>query len=364
MILELATLRRKTHRSRVKFSRGGVPSIRSVGNVICAAGWLLLSTQSCGSSNTVKRSGNDGGVVGEGATGGSTSSPTADGGLVSTVPCTRDDDCASLGMVCDTFINYCAKCTGSSCKINPSGDSGACASSGGNPCSGIPHFVGTQTLDGKGDDFCAIPPVQMDSNNAGKVVVINATPPEVVSARIAWSSAGLHAFFDVQDSSVQVVYTADATQAVNQAYQGDSIELMVTSSNDVTGLTGTDANSLHVIVPASGPAISTKASNNNGSSQGTATQLPSTQYMQASTSTGYAIELQLPWPGGTAPTPGSSIRFDMALNSADSTFGSVGDMRDGQLIYHVETVADTTCQGTDAQPFCDDRMWCSTSVTP
>lgn len=333
--------------------------VRGIARAGFVAVWAL---QACGSSKGTTND-RDAGAIGTVHTGGATST-SGDAGLISNVPCTNDGECASLGMVCDTFINYCAKCTGSSCTTASPLDSGTCASTGGNPCNSIPHFVGTQTLDGKGDDFCAIAPVRLDSSNAAKVIVYNATPPEVVNARIAWSSAGLHAFFDVQDSSVQVVYTADATQAISQAYQGDSIEVMVSSSNDVTGLTGTDSNTLHVIVPASGPAISTKASNSNGSTQGTAAQLPSAQYMQASTSTGYAIELQLPWPGGTAPAAGSTLRFDMALNSADSTFGGVSDMRDGQLIYHLEAVTDTTCQGTDAQPFCDDRTWCATTVAP
>ncbi len=331
--------------------------------LVYVAAWALLAAQACGSSKNNVASHQDSGI--EMGTGGSTGTPPeSDAGSISNVSCTTDAVCAPLAMVCDTFVNVCVKCTGSSCKNTASEDGGACASAGGSPCTSIPHFTGNQTLDGKGDEFCTVPPVTLTAANAGKIVTYNAQPPEVVTARIAWSTAGLHAYFDVQDSSVQVVTTADASQAVNQAYQGDSIEVMVTSSNDVTGLTGTDANSIHVIVPASGPAISTKASNSNGTTQGAATQLPAAEYMQATTSTGYAIELQLPWPGGAAPTPGSTIRFDMALNSADSTFGGVTDMRDGQLLYHFETVANSTCQGTDLLPYCDDRVWCATTVAP
>ena len=336
----------------------------SIAKVSFGAVLLLLSAEGCGSPKGTKASAEDSGVANNEHTGGSTSTDTT-GGLVSNIACTKDSECTSREMVCDTFINYCVKCKDGVCPAtNLPLDSGSCAASGGSPCSSIPHFSGTQTLDGRGDDFCAIPYLQLDSNNAGKVVTLNATPSEVINARIAWSSAGLHAFIDVQDSNVQVVNTVDATQAINQAYQGDSIEIMLTSSNDVTGLTGADSNSLHVIVPASGPAISTKASNSNGSSQGAATLLPSSQFVQVSTSTGYAVELQLPWPGGTAPSSGGTVRFDMALNSADSNFGGVGDMRDGQLIYHLETVSDSSCQGTDTQPFCDDRTWCPTTLTP
>ena len=336
-----------------------------LGNLHCVALCLLLGTQACGSSKTAGKQ--DAGLANHGqSTGGSANtSAGSDGGIVSTVACSSNAECTPLNMVCDTFINLCVQCTGVNCKANTPLDSGACATSGGNPCSSMPRFTGTQTLDGKGDEFCLVAPAQLDSTNAGKVVVYNATPPEVLTARVAWSDAGIHAYFEVADASIQVVYTADATQAIDQAYQGDSVELMVSSSDSVTGLTGTDSNSLHVIIPASGPAISTKASNNNGTTQGAAVALPSTQYMQASTSSGYSIEVQLPWPGGSAPAPGSTIRFDLALNSADSTFGSVTDMRDGQLVYHLEAVDNSTCQGTDAPaPYCDDRTWCPATVAP
>jgi hypothetical protein len=196
--------------------------------------------------------------------------------------------------------------------------------------------------------------------------VYNATPPEVATVRIGWSSSGIHAFIDVQDASVQTVEQADPTQAITQVYQGDSIELMISSSNTVTGLTGNDTNTLHVIVPASGPAVSVKTSDSNGSSQGTQTALSTSVYAQKITSTGYSIELELPWPGNNSPAAGATVRFDMSLNSADSNFTSISNMRDGQLVYYLGTVTGTTtCEGlpgTDApiEPFCDDRAWCAT----
>jgi hypothetical protein len=73
--------------------------------------------------------------------------------------------------------------------------------------------------------------------------------------------------------------------------------------------------------------------------------------------------VQLPWPGG-APSAGAQIRFDLSLNSADTIFGTIDEMRDGQLLYYVGTVSGTTtCQSNDGTvPFCDDRTWCATSV--
>jgi hypothetical protein len=246
------------------------------------------------------------------------------------------------------------------------GPIGSCSTATTNPCTSIPKLAGTQTVDGKGDDFCQVPSFQFDVTNAAKVNNYNNVPQsqfETVTGQVAWSSAGFSAFFDVKDASVQTVNMKDATQAISKTYQGDSIEIMISSNNNLTGLTGTDNNTLHVIIPANGPAISVKTSNSSGASSGTPTALPANVYAQAETSTGYAIEVQLPWPGG-APSAGAQIRFDLSLNSADKIFGTVDEMRDGQLLYYVGTVGGTTtCQSDEGTvPFCDDRTWCTTSV--
>ena len=242
-------------------------------------------------------------------------------------------------------------------------DGGTGCAIGGAPCIQVPKFTGTQVVDAQVDDLCALPAVQFDSKHAAKVISYHASPiTEVATVRIGWSLAGVHVFVDVVDSSVQVVNTVDATQAVNKIYQGDSIELMISSSNSVSGLTSTDGNTLHVTVPAAGPAVTVKTTNSNGSSQGAYAALPATAYHQRMTATGYAIELKIPWPGN-APAAGASVRFDAILNSADKNFGTVDDMRDGQLIYYLGTVSNTSCQGSDVVPFCDDRTWCSTMLT-
>jgi hypothetical protein len=150
------------------------------------------------------------------------------------------------------------------------GPIGSCSTTTGNPCTSITKFTGTQTLDGQGDDFCQIPSFQFDVNNNAKIINYNNVPLsqfETVTGQVAWSSAGFSAFFDVKDASVQTVNMKDPSQAINKAYQGDSIEIMISSNNNVTGLTGTDNNTLHVIIPANGPAISTKTSNSRAARQ-------------------------------------------------------------------------------------------------
>ena len=244
-----------------------------------------------------------------------------------------------------------------------SADSGGGLSCAGgtavDPCkSGIPKFTGTQTVDGSGSEFCALPYFVLNAQNAAKIINYNAVPVsqfETATARVAWDSAGFHAFVEVQDTSVQTVNMKEPTQATSKSYQGDSIEFFVSSSNTVTGLTSSDTNTVHVVIPANGPAVSVK---DTGSS-GTPTSLLASRFAQATTSTGYAIEVLLPWPGST-PSAGSTVRFDMALNSADKTFTSVDQMRDGQLAYYTGSLSGTsTCQTADGTvPWCDDRIWC------
>ena len=231
------------------------------------------------------------------------------------------------------------------------------------PCkSGIQKFTGTQTVDGSGSEFCGQPYFVLNAQNAAKILNPNAVPAsqfETATARVAWDAAGFHAFVEVQDASVQTVNMVDPTQAIGKSYLGDSIELFLSSSNNVTGLTSSDSNTVHLVVPANGPAVSVK---DTGSS-GTPTALLAAQYAQATTSTGYAIEVLIPWPGGT-PSSGSTIRFDLALNSADKTFSSVDKMRDGQLMYYIGSLSGaTTCQTTDGTvPWCDDRTWCQANL--
>lgn len=231
------------------------------------------------------------------------------------------------------------------------------------PCTSLPNLLVTQTLDGRGDELCDVPAFHLNADTAktaGKVLVTNATPPEDATVKVAWSSAGLAVFVDVVDASVQTVNAVAPSQAIDKCYQGDSIELFVASSSDVKGAPGSDSNALHVTIPADGPAVLVKTTTSNGSTTITHSAWTAGQYKQVKTATGYAIEAQLPWPGG-APSTGTLVRFDIGLNSADKTFGSVDDMRDGQLLYYVGAVTSSTCQASDGTvPFCDDRTWCTT----
>jgi hypothetical protein len=222
----------------------------------------------------------------------------------------------------------------------------------------LARFTGTQILDGKDDEFCDIPSFELNFTNAMRIYECN-TPggsyPERAVARVAWDAAGIHAFIRVFDT------TFSAAKSSETLWNGDGVELMFSSSPDVTGLTSKDTNTLHVIV--SPPQVSLVK---DTASSGTATVLPSTNFVTGSDGTGYWVELNLPWPG-TAPSAGTQIKFEMQLNAADGvTNTSDRQTRDAQaIIYQGTTPTTTTCASSSSiYPFCDDRLWCTTTLQP
>ncbi len=241
----------------------------------------------------------------------------------------------------------------------------SCTPEAVNPCDRIPAFVGTQTVDGRNEDLCNVPMFVLDKASAsanGLVNNFNGIPDAelpVVTARVAWSAAGLHGFFEIVDPKVQSVSMADPGQALAMPYQGDSLELFFSSNDTATGAPGGDSGAVHVTLAATGKSAAVTTTNNNGVSASYA-ELPDAQYAQVRTATGYAVEVLIPWRGG-APGAGARIRFDLALNIADGSFGGVADMRDAQLVYYVASNGQSSCPGAP-EPWCDDRTWCSTSL--
>ncbi len=237
-----------------------------------------------------------------------------------------------------------------------------CSSATAAPCTAVPRFNGSQTLDGKGDDLCELPSFQFGVANAAVKNNYNNIPDsqyELVTARVGWTPEGFVAFFDVKDGSVQTVSMKDPGQAVGKAYQGDTLEVFVSSSDNLTGPTASDNQALHITIPASGPGVQVKTASGGSA---THSELPAAQYAQSTTASGWAVELKLPWPGGGSPSAGSKIRFDLALNSADTNCSGVDDMRDAQLIFYRGTVGSTTCPNNSPDAWCDSRTWCSTTL--
>lgn len=285
--------------------------------------------------------------------------------------------CGGVGESCcagDSCTAGC--CSAGLCVANASGDScttlpadagstpdtaqAGCTTATATPCTALPPFSGAQVLDGNDAEFCDVPSFELNFNNAasngGRVVVYNSGTsnyPERAQARVAWDSFGIHAFIHVIDSKFVAATSADTI------YNADAVELLFTSTTSgLSGGTAQDSGkAMHVIL--SPPlAVKSQASGVNGSQ----TPLAPSLFWAGTDSTGYTVELKLPWPG-TPPTAGSQIKFDMEVNSADgkSTTGDAGP-RDAQaILYQGSDPGNSPC-GSPLYPYCDDRLWCSTTL--
>jgi hypothetical protein len=224
------------------------------------------------------------------------------------------------------------------------------------PCTAIPHFEGTQTVDGNDDDVCSLPSFELNTGNAAYVRVDHTgsdSRPESASVRLGWSSAGLHAFITVTDPAVVPGGDLDGI------WNGDGIELLFAgSASGLSGNPGSDG-ARHVSIAAT-PGLA--ASIQTVDANATPSALASSSYQTSVGGSGYTIELLLPWPG-TAPTSGSTVAFDLALNSADADPADAPDGRDAQAILYLGTVGGgSTCGDGGAEPWCDDRTWCTPTL--
>lgn len=272
---------------------------------------------------------------------------TADGdGFASPRTCSVDESC--------TVSNSRATCGSGSSNSGCSNNPGSI-----DPCNEIPKFVGSQTVDGKSDDFCSIPSFELSFTNAAGVnnnkVQSGATTDftQKAVAKVAWSSEAFHAYVEV------IVKPVRSNSSVDRIWDGDSIELMVTTNGNATGTTVDDANALHVIAN-NAIAVTVKST----SESGTHTQINDTNRAWVGyTDNGYAVELNLPWPNSAAPKDGASVRFEMALNVDTESVDPGVWGRDAQAVLALETISGTsTCSATPPTPFCDERLWCSTQL--
>jgi hypothetical protein len=214
-------------------------------------------------------------------------------------------------------------------------------------------------VDGKGDEFCSVPSFELTFKNAAGVNNNKVNGGSIADfkqravAQVAWTADAFHAFVEVFGTPVR------SNTSVDKPWDGDSIELMITTASSATGLTSKDANALHIIAN-DGVAVTVKSDGTSG----VHTQITdATQYKGMKTSTGYVVELKVPWPGGPTLASGAQMRFDMAMNVDAESVDPTVQGRDAQAVLAMATLTGaTTCGSSPGTPFCDDRLWCATAL--
>lgn len=237
-----------------------------------------------------------------------------------------------------------------------------CVTAAIDPCSGLPHFTGTQTVDGDASDFCDIAPFEIDMATATyyRVPKPPITSTTKATFRVAWSEAALHVFIDVTDAAVH----PNTSSSLLNVWNGDNIEFYA-SPKTPAGLFSAartyESGAFEVI--AAPPGALPPAGQAAFVSTGSAYAVLAAQYTLTLTSKGYTFEGQIPWTTA-APTAGSPMGFDAGLSDdIDGLYNSSTlEYRDYYaLLYNASYLGNCS---QHYEPYCDSRNWCHPTALP
>lgn len=243
-----------------------------------------------------------------------------------------------------------------------------CASAAIDPCAGIPHYTGTQTVDGDPSDFCDVPPFTLAiATSPYYRVKPPATATTKATFRVAWSETALHIFVDVAD---QTVYPS-TLGSLSYVWSGDNIEFYASPKAPTGTFTYSrsyDYGAFEIIAapPTRTGVATTPAGQAAFVSTGASAAVSATQYKTNLTANGYTVEAQIPWTTA-APTAGSPMGFDAGL--ADDVDGLVnasaatGEYRDYYVLLYNAHYVSSNCS-REYEPYCDSRNWCVPTALP
>lgn len=245
---------------------------------------------------------------------------------------------------------------GTSAWVGSAGSPGlsACSRSVGDYCACMPRFLGTQVMDGVGDEFAPFTPMVFALSSAAYVDPRHSSPlPETVTLRAAWSEIGLHVHVHVEDPSI----VPDTSASL---WNGDNVQLFAAPTGDLTGrYTGTeDGGAIHVLISAPDSADTSRAVVIYQDGVATNTPFVTGLYATRRVPGGYEVEAQLQWLAIAEPlSSGGHIGFDLLVGAASDS--SSGLALEGGLANNPVSGSSPACElGGRVQPGCDDRTWC------
>jgi hypothetical protein len=229
------------------------------------------------------------------------------------------------------------------------------------PCLGLPHFTGTQVVDGDSSDFCGVAPFAIEMATSPFYRPPQAPPASGTRAtfRVAWSAAALHVFIRVEDSSVH----PNQSGSLANVWNGDNIEFYA-SPKAPAGLFNAsrtyEMGAFQVI--AAPPGVSLPAGYAAFTSTGVAYAVPSLEYKVTTSAGGYSVEAQIPWTDA-APAAGMKMGFDAGLSDdVDGLLNVNSEYRDYYaLLYNASYHGYCTMY---YEPYCDSRNWCTPVALP
>ncbi len=248
---------------------------------------------------------------------------------------------------------------------------GACeaAAQAADPCATIPHFTGTQLVDGIDTELGAIPATIVDrlrGTTVGSFTPDMAGHGITLTARVAWSDQALSLFFHVDEDATGLVVPA----ASEPLYDGDAIELFVKGDAMLTGIyDGTkDRGALQIILvpPSTAMGQPARAEMYVATGADHLGPLDASYYAFTVGASSYDLEVRLPWtlvqatPGLPAPAPGDHIGLDFGVDYHSRSAATEAY----QLLFaDVPPPTDLLCPN-GPHPSCDDRTWCTPALSP
>ncbi|MBN1610943.1 MAG: hypothetical protein JW940_30210, partial [Polyangiaceae bacterium] len=200
------------------------------------------------------------------------------------------------------------------------GSGGDCLTSGGDVCTLMPRFTGTQVVDGIGNEFCNVPPITLEIASAPYVNPnYNDALPTVAMLRAAWSQEAFHAHVSVRDAAVC------PDQYYEELWYGDNVQFFIAGTGTLTGeyLGSSDGGATHIIIaPPASAGDTAEAIQLFESSLGTVytDELASTEYAARLVPDGYEVEIRSPWSEyADAMTSGGRMGFDFIVGASDSS---------------------------------------------
>ena len=211
-------------------------------------------------------------------------------------------------------------------------------------CDLMPAFTGTQVVDGKDDEFCNVPAMELTYADAGYQNMKNmsaSTTGSKVTVRAGWDASGLHLHAHIVDSKLDL--------SAADWYNDDNFQLFVGPSAPSNGDLVTDKGIQIGITPAVGDTAEFRTETG-------ATTDVSIQSFTRVVDDGYEVELSVGWPGGTAPSSGDKMAFNFLVGARNEreSWETLFDFEYGPYI------GTAGCGSAPAeQPYCSTLNWCS-----
>jgi hypothetical protein len=289
----------------------------------------------------------------------------------STKLCLTDDECSVSGTICQSDGDAGGKCIAKCAQASDCAAGQQCMSNGHcatttDFCQTIPHYTGTQVVNGSNDDFKEVP-IHIYPSSALIPYFARVHDALNVNAQIAWDSDGLHAFFNV----VYVTGNVILPNAGDPLWYGDSMELYMKSTPPLTGYydgVTSDPGAIQILVTPDAPGTP-RSGIYVADGETLIGTLSSSSLATQNFGTSYDVEVFLPWTLASsteaAPSAGSTIGFDFGIDYQTRPPAAPAQGQQWLLQFNAQepsTVPAACAFGEEAA--CDDRTWCAPILAP